>query len=273
MRGRRAVDGDDRVADELLHRPAVALEVPPERLVVAAQQRAHVLRVELLGARGRADEVDEDRRHDLPLLARPRCATSGAPQPLQNRASSGFSRAHWPQTITRRVYGPTVAGVSAGDAPCTPPRRAPDQELRVLLAPGLERQLRLGLEHADVAPLAVVLDREDVGSLLGDHRRRCGRALPAGRGSGGRRRGTARTPSTRSGSRSSSSSRRRCRPRGRRTPAPCRRRDSRVSPRRARLLRLPRRASTARAAGRSPARSPRRRPPRRRRAGRRGPGA
>ena len=69
VRGRRAVDGDDGVADELLDRPAVSLELSAERLVVPAQHRADVLRVELLGARRRADQVDEDGRDDLPLLA------------------------------------------------------------------------------------------------------------------------------------------------------------------------------------------------------------
>ena len=71
--GRRgAVHGDDRVADELLDGAAVALERPAQRLVVAAQERPDVLGVELLRARRRADEVDEDRRDDLPLLARGR---------------------------------------------------------------------------------------------------------------------------------------------------------------------------------------------------------
>ena len=67
---RRAVHGDHGVADELLDCPAVALEVPPQRLVVATQQRPDVLGVELLGARRGADEVDEDCGDDLPLFLR-----------------------------------------------------------------------------------------------------------------------------------------------------------------------------------------------------------
>ena len=69
VRRRGAEDRHDGVADELLHGPAVALEVPAQRLVVAAQKRANVLRVGVLGARRRPDEVDEDGRDDLALLA------------------------------------------------------------------------------------------------------------------------------------------------------------------------------------------------------------
>ena len=83
--GRCAVDGDDGVADELLDGAAVALELAPERLVVPAQERAHVLRIEPLGPRRRADEVDEHRRDDLALLARRRhraeCRTAAVAEP------------------------------------------------------------------------------------------------------------------------------------------------------------------------------------------------
>ena len=44
-----------------------------------------------------------------------------------------------------------------------------DEQLRVLLAARLERQLGLGLEDADAAPLAVVRDREHVRALGRDH--------------------------------------------------------------------------------------------------------
>src|SRR6185436_9055323 len=91
-------------------------------------------------------------------------AASGAPQPLQNRASSGLSRAHSAQAITRRVYAlsaePTNRVARLGERP--------DQELGVLLVARLQRQLRLRLEDADVAALAVVLDREDVRAVPGD---------------------------------------------------------------------------------------------------------
>jgi hypothetical protein len=59
-----------RVADELLDRAAVALELRAEARMVRRQQSAHVLRVELFGPRGEADEVDEHDRDDLSLLAR-----------------------------------------------------------------------------------------------------------------------------------------------------------------------------------------------------------
>ena len=70
VRLRRPEQRQDRVAAELLERAAVPFELCPHTGVVGRNERPHVLGVELLGARGRADEVDEDRRDDLSLLAR-----------------------------------------------------------------------------------------------------------------------------------------------------------------------------------------------------------
>src|SRR6187551_2192231 len=85
---------------------------------------------------------------------------SGAPHALQNRASSGFSRAHRVQTSTARVYaGSPGPSAKPADRVARVGELA-DQDLRVLLVPRLQRQLRLRLEHADVSALAVVLDRE-----------------------------------------------------------------------------------------------------------------
>ena len=58
-----------RVADELLDRAAEALELVAQAGVVGREQRPHVLGVELLGARGEADEVGEEDGDDLALLA------------------------------------------------------------------------------------------------------------------------------------------------------------------------------------------------------------
>ena len=66
-RNQGAEDRDDRVADELLDRPAPALELLSETLVVRAQDGVDVLGVERLGARGEADEVGEEDRDDLAL--------------------------------------------------------------------------------------------------------------------------------------------------------------------------------------------------------------
>jgi len=62
-------EGHDRIADELLHGAAVALELGAEARVVRAQQRLDVLRIELLGALRKADEVAGDDGHDLALSA------------------------------------------------------------------------------------------------------------------------------------------------------------------------------------------------------------
>ena len=65
-----AEDGHHRVADELLDRATVPLELGPELRVIRREGGADVLGVETLGACRRADEVGEEDRHDLPLLAR-----------------------------------------------------------------------------------------------------------------------------------------------------------------------------------------------------------
>ena len=103
VRRRRAEHRDDGVADELLDGAAVPLELAPERLVVAAQQRTDILGVEALGARGGADEIDEDSRHDLPLLARPRLGRERRAAAVAEPGVVRILRAHSAQAITRRV--------------------------------------------------------------------------------------------------------------------------------------------------------------------------
>ena len=69
---RRAEDRHDRVADELLDRPAEALELGAHARVVGLEQAPHVLGIHALGPRREADEVAEEARDDLALLARAR---------------------------------------------------------------------------------------------------------------------------------------------------------------------------------------------------------
>jgi hypothetical protein len=80
VRNRRAEQGHDGVPDELLHRPAEALELVAEVLPVRRQQRANVLGVHPLGARREADEVGEEDGDDLALLA-PRLGRGGKHAP------------------------------------------------------------------------------------------------------------------------------------------------------------------------------------------------
>ena len=63
----RSEEGHHGIPDELLDGPAVALELGAQAVVVRAQDRVDVLRVERLGARGEADQVGEEHRHDLSL--------------------------------------------------------------------------------------------------------------------------------------------------------------------------------------------------------------
>ena len=76
---RRAEQREDGVAAELLEGAAVGLELAADACVVRSHERLHVLGVEILGASGRADEVDEDRGDDLSLLARRRCGGKRTP--------------------------------------------------------------------------------------------------------------------------------------------------------------------------------------------------
>jgi hypothetical protein len=68
---RRAENGHDRIADELLDGPSPPLEFASEPGVVRREHRADVFRVQLLGSAREPDEVCEQHGDDLALLARP----------------------------------------------------------------------------------------------------------------------------------------------------------------------------------------------------------
>src|SRR6185436_9707058 len=68
VRHRCAEERDDGIADELLDRAAMALELVPEAGVIRREQCPDVLGIELLGARGEADEIGEENGDDLALL-------------------------------------------------------------------------------------------------------------------------------------------------------------------------------------------------------------
>jgi hypothetical protein len=68
VRDGRAEHGHDRIADELLHCAPEALRLAPHATVLARQERVDVLGIHRLRARGEADEVGEQHRHDLALL-------------------------------------------------------------------------------------------------------------------------------------------------------------------------------------------------------------
>jgi hypothetical protein len=67
VRDRGTEKGHDRIADELLHRPAEPLELASQALVVRAEDRLDVFGIELLRARREAHQVGEEDGHDLPL--------------------------------------------------------------------------------------------------------------------------------------------------------------------------------------------------------------
>jgi hypothetical protein len=70
VQDRDAEDGHHRVSDELLDAASVALDDISHRLEEATEHAARAFRVEPLAELGRADDVAEEDRHVLPLLAR-----------------------------------------------------------------------------------------------------------------------------------------------------------------------------------------------------------
>jgi hypothetical protein len=70
---RDSEDRHDRVADELLHRATVPLHDRLHTLEIPGEQCPKRLRVELLSELGRARDVAEEHRDDLPLLTRGNC--------------------------------------------------------------------------------------------------------------------------------------------------------------------------------------------------------
>ena len=95
-----------RVADELLHRAAVALDDRLHPLEVAGKQRPDRLRVGRLPERRRADDVAEQDGHDLALLRRPcdrRCPALGAElERLGGLVAANGTNGHKPSLGTRR---------------------------------------------------------------------------------------------------------------------------------------------------------------------------
>ena len=69
VRRRRAENGHDRVADELLDSAAVALEIAAQAVVIGPQDALDIFRIQLLGAGGEANQVGEDHADDFALFA------------------------------------------------------------------------------------------------------------------------------------------------------------------------------------------------------------
>jgi hypothetical protein len=124
VRHRNAEDRDDRVADELLHRAAVAFDLLDHRLEERREDGPEVLRVELGGEFGRRREVGEQDGDQLALrelgrrgrLGRRRCFAEGgaaaAAEPVPRRVRRAAGRTgelrgsrHAPAEPIRRRVG------------------------------------------------------------------------------------------------------------------------------------------------------------------------
>ena len=112
---RGAPHGHHRVADELLHRPAVALDQTAAGLEVAGEELADVLGVAGLGERGEADQVGKENRDESPLGGRPRVCGLGRGRrrshrgflSCQRRAALRAERHRGVVRRTARSAGPT----------------------------------------------------------------------------------------------------------------------------------------------------------------------
>ena len=96
VRNRGAEDAIDRVADELLDRAAVALDLRPQARVIGRERRSHVLRVELLRP---AVKPTRSVKSTVTTFRSSRAAGAAAvraaPHMPHRRKPSGFS---WAQT-------------------------------------------------------------------------------------------------------------------------------------------------------------------------------
>ena len=84
-RRRCAEEREHAVAGEILHVPAERLDLADDAGDCLADDVLHVLRIDALRERGRADDVRKDGRHNLPFLAHVRHADlqeTGAGKPL-----------------------------------------------------------------------------------------------------------------------------------------------------------------------------------------------
>ena len=128
-----AEHADHGVADELLDHPAERFDLVADAVVVRREDGAHVLGVERLGARGEADQVDEDDRDDPPLLPRRRLAAGQ--RASAGQAVLGDRRVLLPACGTE-CHGSSLrpSGASGGQELQEPPgpwfRRSPQNVIR-----------------------------------------------------------------------------------------------------------------------------------------------
>ena len=97
-------DPDDRVPDELLHDPAVGVDLCPGHRGVGREHPVDIFGIGRLRRRGEPDQVAEEGGDDLALLATgPEGRPNGAPQSPQNRCPSGFDREQEGQVVIQRA--------------------------------------------------------------------------------------------------------------------------------------------------------------------------
>jgi hypothetical protein len=109
VRDRRAEHGHHRVADELLHDPAVLLDAAPDHRVIELERVADVLRVGAIGPRRDLDQVDEQHGDELPLLQKFCLRELGAAAVAEPRSRRVLLAANWSrpaagQQLTWRTF-------------------------------------------------------------------------------------------------------------------------------------------------------------------------
>ena len=120
VRDRGSEHRHDGVADELLDRAAVALQLGAHSGVVAVEGCPDVLRIHALRASRRPDQVDEQDRHDLAFLAHGRDVQTQLRNPHRTARQT---RSHGYRTGTARpesrASAPVISG-GGGRLPCLP---------------------------------------------------------------------------------------------------------------------------------------------------------
>ena len=89
VRDRRPEDRHDGVADVLVDRPAIALDLARQRGEERGQDSTQVFGVELFPERGRAGQIGEQDRDETPVLAQVDARVAGD---LERRSAAGCRR-------------------------------------------------------------------------------------------------------------------------------------------------------------------------------------
>ncbi len=147
-RHRRPPNGHHRIADELLHGPAVAADQRPAAVEVVREQLPDLLRVTMLAQRREAHEIGEQHRHQPPLGD-----GLGGGRRRGNSAAAKRGPARRAEAVSRAGSRPRSRGSFSAAAPRTGRRSDPrgptsaPQAAHELMPPPLVSRARARSSH------------------------------------------------------------------------------------------------------------------------------